>query len=80
MGSRYQRLRILQKVRRDEMKIIRNSARCRRCEEEIESTHRHDFRWCGCGAIAVDGGRSYLRRVGEIEDCEETSVFEEDEG
>jgi hypothetical protein len=61
------------------MKIIRNSARCRRCEEEIESTHRHDFRWCGCGAIAVDGGRSYLKRAGEIEDCEETSVFGEDE-
>ena len=44
-------------------KILRNSAKCRKCGVEIESTFRHDYVGCGCGAIAVDGGKSYLRRL-----------------
>ena len=30
------------------MRIIRNSAKCTACGEEIESVHRHDFNahWC----------------------------------
>jgi tRNA(Ile2) C34 agmatinyltransferase TiaS len=47
------------------MKIIRNSVKCHKCNEEIESKHRHDFRWCKCQNIAVDGGKEYLRRAGE---------------
>ena len=43
-------------------KIIRNAAQCALCDTVIESTHRHDFRYCKCGAIFVDGGREYLRR------------------
>ena len=43
-------------------KIIRNLARCRRCGDTIESMNRHDFVRCKCGAVAVDGGRAYLRR------------------
>lgn len=43
-------------------RIVRNSARCDSCGDEVESTDRHDFRYCGCGAIFVDGGRDYLRR------------------
>lgn len=42
--------------------IVRNSARCLACNDEIESTHRHDFVTCSCGAIFVDGGTAYLRR------------------
>ena len=57
--------------------IVRNSARCRKCGDEIESFHRHDMRWCSCGAIAVDGGRAYMRRAGEPEDFEDTSIVEE---
>jgi hypothetical protein len=30
----------------------------------IVSKHRHDFVTCTCGAISVDGGQAYLRRVG----------------
>lgn len=44
--------------------ILRNSARCTHCGEEIESTHRHDFRSCSCGKMAVDGGHDYIRRIG----------------
>lgn len=53
--------------------IIRNRARCKKCGDVIESRYGHDFVWCKCGAIAVDGGRNYLKRVGNIEDCEELS-------
>lgn len=61
------------------MKILKNAARCRKCGEEIESTHRHDFRWCSCGAIAVDGGTAYLRRCGELQEFEERSVQVEED-
>jgi len=43
-------------------KILHNRAQCLLCEDIIESTHRHDYVSCKCGEIAVDGGRSYLRR------------------
>ena len=43
--------------------IIRNSARCLDCGDEIVSVHRHDFKYCSCGRIAVDCGTEYLRRV-----------------
>ena len=42
--------------------IRRNAAECRRCGDVIESKHLHDFVTCGCGAISVDGGKSYLKR------------------
>lgn len=40
---------------------MRNRAKCRRCDDIIESTHRHDFVTCKCGEIAVDGGQAYFR-------------------
>jgi hypothetical protein len=39
----------------------------------VESAHRHDFRTCACGKIAVDGGRDYRRRVGDPALIEELS-------
>lgn len=60
-------------------KIIRNSAKCRKCGDEIESTYTHDFKWCSCGAIYVDGGLSYLKRGGNFEFFEDTSIVEETE-
>jgi len=60
---------------RDEI-IIRNSIRCLKCGEEIESRHRHDFRRCRCGAVAVDGGQTWLRRIGWREDWVDTSIVE----
>lgn len=49
-----------------EKRIKRNKAQCLKCNDIIESTHRHDFKWCKCGAIAVDGGTAYLKRAGDI--------------
>lgn len=49
----------------------RNRARCRKCGDVIESKHQHDFVTCKCGAISVDGGDAYFRRVGDLGDWEE---------
>jgi hypothetical protein len=43
--------------------ITRNAARCHLCGDELESTHVHDFKTCSCGALSVDGGRAYVRRL-----------------
>jgi Zn finger protein HypA/HybF involved in hydrogenase expression len=48
------------------MKIIRNSVKCLKCNDEIISTHVHDFKWCSCKNIAVDGGNEYLKRAGDV--------------
>lgn len=53
--------------------IISNKARCKKCNDIIESRHRHDFVTCSCGALSVDGGKDYLKRCGKMEDCEELS-------
>lgn len=49
--------------------IIKNAIRCNICGDEIESTHRHDFVTCKCGAYAVDGGHDHLRRCFKEEGC-----------
>jgi len=51
------------------MKIIKNAIRCNICGDEIESTSRHDYVRCSCGACAVDGGHDYLRRTFRDKDC-----------
>lgn len=57
-------------------KILRNSAKCLECNEEIVSAHRHDFRRCSCGNICVDGGKDYIRRAFRSGNYEDTSVIE----
>lgn len=39
--------------------------RCLQCGDAIYSKYTHDFKWCKCDTVAVDGGPSYLRIVGE---------------
>lgn len=46
--------------------IIQNAVTCLGCGDFIVSKHRHDFVTCTCGSISVDGGQSYLRRVGDF--------------
>ena len=57
-------------------KILVNKIQCKKCKDIIESKHVHDFKWCSCKSIAVDGGLEYLRRVGNLEDIIELSEFE----
>ena len=60
------------------MKIIINKIRCKKCNDIIESKTANDFKKCKCGAVAIDGGKQYLKRLGKLEDIEELSVIEED--
>lgn len=47
--------------------IWANSAECKKCGDVIRSMNRHDFKYCKCHSIFVDGGSWYLRRGGELE-------------
>ena len=50
-------------------KIIKNAIQCKLCGEIIESTHRHNFVACKCGACFVDGDHDYLRKGFNDEGC-----------
>lgn len=54
-------------------RIVKNAIRCKYCGEVIESTSVHDFKFCSCESVAVDGGHDYLRR------CFKTSQDDYDE-
>lgn len=43
-------------------KIVRNMIKCKLCGDIIESKYTHNFKWCRCGSVAVDGGHDYLSR------------------
>lgn len=58
--------------------ILQNQVRCKKCNETISSSHRHDFITCRCSAVSVDGGYDYLKRCGDIENWEEQSIFIDD--
>jgi len=44
--------------------------RCKKCKILIQSHYRHDFVFCKCGSIFVDGGSDYVRYGGKEEDIE----------
>ncbi len=48
-----------------------NRARCRNCQDIIESFSIHDFKRCRCGRISVDGGYDCFKRNGSPSDVEE---------
>lgn len=54
-----------------------NRIRCNKCGDIIESEYTHDFKFCKCNSVAVDGGKSYLRRCGNREDYEDLSEYED---
>ena len=63
-------------------RLIRNRIRCKACDDIIESTHRHDFKYCKCGSVFVDGGRDYCRYGypgGNMEDWIDDSLTEFEE-
>lgn len=49
--------------------IIVHGAICSKCKAFVYSRYVHDFRWCPCESMAVDGGFDYLKISGE---CLET--------
>jgi len=49
---------------------------CKRCLQTIESTHVHDFKFCACGAVGIDGGIDAGNRIlGNISDMEDRSLY-----
>ena len=52
----------------------RNAARCLRCKDVIESTHRHDYKSCSCGNVCVDGGSEYSRRCFRSDEWENVGL------
>lgn len=60
-------------------KILVNKIQCNKCGDIIESIHCHDFKFCKCGTVAVDGGKEYLRRcfTNSLDDFIDLSQCEE---
>lgn len=40
-----------------------SKVKCKHCGDIIQSMHRHDFKYCSCKTIAVDGGSAYLKMM-----------------
>lgn len=57
--------------------IISNKIKCKKCGDIIESKSTNDYKRCSCGAVAVDGGKDYLKRIGNEEDYEELSEIKD---
>lgn len=53
--------------------IISNKIKCKKRGDIIESKSTNDYKRCSCGAVAVDGGKDYLKRIGKEEDYIELS-------
>lgn len=62
-------------------KIKRNAIRCNHCGDVIESTSVHDFKFCSCETVAVDGGHDYLKRSFKFSpnDFTDLSEYEDDQ-
>lgn len=61
------------------MAILRNSAKCLKCNTQAISSHRDDFRTCQCGGIFVDGGKDYVRHgYSDPATYVDTSLYSED--
>lgn len=51
---------------------IRHAIQCRKCLETIESKDIHDFKYCSCRTVGIDGGN---RILGNLSDIEERSIY-----
>lgn len=61
-------------------RILVNAIKCAHCGALVTSEFRHDFSTHSCAGlgdrwIAADGGRDYLRRVGDPSDWREASTW-----
>ena len=53
-----------------------HAIKCRKCLETIESKHRHDFKYCSCRAVGIDGGIAAGNRIlGNLSDIENKSMY-----
>lgn len=54
--------------------IIVRAIKCLKCGQIIFSRSRHDFHWCKCRSIAIDGGFDYLKVTGNLENFIEKRI------
>ena len=47
---------------------------CKKCGDTIYSRAQHDFHYCSCGGVAIDGGREYTRVIGNIKNIIEKQI------
>lgn len=57
-----------------------NAVKCLACGDVIRSRNRHDFIWCSCNNVAVDGGSWYCKRAGGEKGYEELLELYTDQG
>ena len=62
----------------EKKKIKANKIQCLNCKDIIESTHVHDFKWCKCRKVFIDGGKEYLRYGGCLKYIKDLSEYEND--
>ena len=49
---------------------------CKKCKTTIESKYRHDFKYCPCGSIGIDGGIHAGNTIlGDFIDMEPRSTY-----
>lgn len=54
----------------------RHALYCKNCKDTIESKSQHDFKYCSCGKVGIDGGISAGNRIlGHLSDMEERSMY-----
>lgn len=59
--------------------ILVNKIQCNICLDIITSRYRHDYKKCMCGAVGIDGGYDYLRRVcNDSKDYKDLSIKSDD--
>lgn len=62
------------------MKIIKNQIKCNHCGDILTSNFTHEFKWCSCKTVFIDGGLSYPRRgFTKPTDYEELSIYEDED-
>lgn len=49
---------------------MKQGIKCKKCGDELFSYHRHDFKWCSCKSVAIDGGNDYIKIVGNPDNME----------
>ena len=54
------------------MKI--SAIQCKKCGDTIYSRAQHDFRYCSCRTIAIDGGFDYVRIIGDNKNMTEKKI------
>ena len=58
---------------------IRHAIYCKKCKDTIESKSIHDFIYCSCLSIGIDGGiEDGNRIIGNVSDMEDRRVYRAD--